>query len=150
MKKHLCILLAGAISVSGCSWISALNPWSSEEETKPVEAAEVLPVNRYLWQASLDKLSSLPLLSTDAKGGVIVSDWYGSARAPEERFKVTARVLCQELRADGLSVQVFKMVRVNGNWEKARPDPKVAAEIETAILKQARVLYRKAVAAGEE
>lgn len=150
MKKHLCILLAGMALLSGCSWVSALNPWSSERAEQPVQTEEVSMVNRYLWQASLDKLSSLPLLSTDAKGGVIVSGWYGSAKAPDERFKVVARVLCKELRADGLSVQVFKMVRVNGNWEKSTPDPKVAAEIETAILKQARVLYRKAVAAGEE
>ncbi len=150
MKKHLCILAAGLVLLSGCSWISALNPWSDNEEISPVEAEAVLPVNRYLWQASLDKLSALPLLSKDAGSGVIVSKWYGSAKAPNERFKIMVRVLCKELRADGLSVKVFKMEQVNGNWEKAMPDPLVAAEIESAILKQARVLYRQAVEDGEE
>lgn len=149
MKKQLCVLLAGVFLLSGCSWMSALNPWSEDEKT-PVSTTEKLTVNRYLWQASVDKLSSLPLLSTDAKSGVVVSDWYSAASAPNERFKVVARVSCRELRADGLSVRVFKAERVNGTWEKSAPDPKVAAEIESAILKQARILYRRAVAAGEE
>jgi predicted small lipoprotein YifL len=33
-------------------------------------------VNSYLWRASLDTLSFMPLLQTDSNGGVIVTDWY--------------------------------------------------------------------------
>lgn len=149
MKKQLCVLLAGMFLLAGCSWMSALNPWGEDEKT-PAAAEEKLTVNRYLWQASLDKLSVLPLLKSDAKNGVIATDWYSAASAPNERFKVVARVTCRELRADGLAVRVFKAERVNGAWETAAPDPKVAAEIESSILKQARILYRRAVAAGEE
>ena len=33
-------------------------------------------VNSYLWRASLDTLSFMPLTETDSNGGVIVTDWY--------------------------------------------------------------------------
>lgn len=33
-------------------------------------------VNSYLWRASLDTLSFMPMAQTDSNGGVIVTDWY--------------------------------------------------------------------------
>ena len=33
-------------------------------------------VNGYLWRASLNILSIAPLISTDALGGTIITDWY--------------------------------------------------------------------------
>ncbi len=57
-------------------------------------------VNAYLWRASLDTLSFMPLLQTDSNGGVIVTDWYVNPSAPTERMKVTVTILDQDLRAD--------------------------------------------------
>jgi len=31
MKKHFSSLLAAAFLLSGCSWLSALNPWAEEK-----------------------------------------------------------------------------------------------------------------------
>ena len=67
-----------------------------------------------------------------------------------EKFKITVRILCPELRADGLKVNVSKMNRIGGEWVQSQPDRRLAGEIEKIILKQASVLYRRAVAAGEE
>ena len=33
-------------------------------------------INGYLWRASLNVLSIAPLISTDALGGIIITDWY--------------------------------------------------------------------------
>ncbi len=41
-------------------------------------------VNSYLWRASLDTLSMMPLLQTDSNGGVIITDWYANPNSPEE------------------------------------------------------------------
>ena len=49
---------------------SILNPKSSES------SAGGANVNAYLWRASLNILSFTPLISTDALGGTIISDWY--------------------------------------------------------------------------
>ena len=35
-----------------------------------------LGVNSYLWHASLDTLSFMPLQCADPFGGVIITDWY--------------------------------------------------------------------------
>ncbi len=52
-------------------------------------------VNSYLWRASLDTLSFMPLLQTDSNGGVIVTDWYVNPQVPTERMKVTVSILDQ-------------------------------------------------------
>ena len=39
-------------------------------------------VNSYLWRASLDALSFMPLVQTDSAGGVIVTDWYANPGNP--------------------------------------------------------------------
>ena len=39
-------------------------------------------VNSYLWRASLEAVSFMPLLQTDSNGGVIVTDWYSNPNNP--------------------------------------------------------------------
>ena len=56
-------------------------------------------VNSYLWRATLDTLSFMPLLQTDSNGGVVVTDWYINPSTPTERMKVTVSILDQDLRA---------------------------------------------------
>jgi hypothetical protein len=54
----------------------------------PSRAASV-SVNGYLWRATLDTLSFMPLASADPYGGVIITDWYVNPEKPDERFKCT-------------------------------------------------------------
>ena len=61
-------------------------------------------VNSYLWRATLDALSFMPLVQTDSNGGVIVTDWYANPQQPGERVKVSVTILDQDLRADALRV----------------------------------------------
>ena len=42
----------------------------------------------YLWRASLNILSFAPLISTDAVGGTIITDWYVNNKIKNERLKV--------------------------------------------------------------
>src|SRR5262249_29682950 len=44
--------------------------------------------NSFLWRASLDTVSFMPLASADPFGGVIITDWYSPPKTPDERFKV--------------------------------------------------------------
>lgn len=150
MKKQICTVLTSLILISGCSWMpsmSSLNPFSGSEKK---ETEQQLGVNPYLWQASLTKLSFMPLASTDGKGGVIVTDWAGMDNIQNEQFKITVNILSHKLRADCLKVVVFKREMKNGRWENAEPDSRLADEIEKAILSEARKLYRRAIAAREE
>jgi len=103
--------------------------------------AGALGVNGYLWRATLDTLSFMPLSSADPYGGVIITDWYANPNAPNERFKATAYILDTRLRADGLNVAVNKQIRDSaGGWVDAPLSPQTETDIENAILTRARQL----------
>jgi hypothetical protein len=97
-------------------------------------------VNSYLWRASLDTLNFMPLASADPYGGVIITDWYTDAAAPNERFKATVYILDTRLRADALNVSIFRQTSTNGQWSDAAVDPDTEIQIENAILTRARQL----------
>lgn len=103
-------------------------------------------VNSYLWRASLDTLSFMPLVQTDSNGGVIVTDWYVNPAAPTERMKLTVTILDQDLRADGLRVAALREVSENGRWIAAPVQAATVQKLEDIILTRARDLRRAAVA----
>ena len=49
-------------------------------------------VNGYLWRASLEVLSITPLISTDALGGTIITDWYTNKNITNKRIKIMAYI----------------------------------------------------------
>lgn len=102
-----------------------------------------LAVNAYLWRATLDTISFMPMLQVDAFGGVIITDWYSSEDAKNERLKVNAYILGRELRANGIKISVFKQVRnaAGAEWEDAEVAKDVATKLEDAILTRARQLH---------
>ena len=106
-----------------------------------------LGVNSYLWHASLDTLSFMPLRSADPFGGVIISDWYSAPSALNDRIRVTVYILDRHLRADGLKVTVFRQSQSAGGWVDAQVNPETAVKLEDAILTRAREL-RLASGAG--
>jgi hypothetical protein len=104
-------------------------------------------VNSYLWRASLEALSFMPLLQTDSAGGVIVTDWYANPGNPGERVKVSVTILDQDLRADALRVVAIRQVSQNGNWVDAPVQAATVQKLEDIILTKARDL-RRAASAG--
>lgn len=83
-----------------------------------------ISVNAFLWRASLDSISFMPLASADLFGGVIITDWYSAPDQPNERFKLTVYVLDRQLRSDALKVAVFRQTKdYAGNWFDAPVDP---------------------------
>lgn len=99
-----------------------------------------IPVNAYLWRASLDTLSFMPLASANPFAGVIVTDWYSPPSTPDERFKATAYILGKQLTANDVKVSVFRQVRQNGSWTDATVDPATVSGIEDRILARAAQL----------
>lgn len=99
-----------------------------------------LGVNAYLWRASLDTLSFLPLSSADPFGGVIITDWYSPPATPGERFRATAYVLGRQLRSDGVRVSIFRQEQRNGAWVDAPVAQSTNVDMENQILARAREL----------
>ncbi|MDP6406918.1 MAG: DUF3576 domain-containing protein [Alphaproteobacteria bacterium] len=102
-------------------------------------------VNSFLWRASLDTVSFMPLRSADPFGGVIITDWYAPPEAPDSRFQMTVYILDRRLRADGLKVAVFRQSRSGPNWVDAAISSNTRTDLENAILTRARQLRMAAI-----
>ncbi len=95
---------------------------------------EIGSVNKYLWQASLEVLSFLPINSADPFSGIIV---FGKGKAPgsSQSYDATVYVSDPALDARSLSVTVRSS---NGTVSL-----EAKREIESAILSRARQLRLK-------
>lgn len=104
-------------------------------------------VNSFLWRASLDTLSFMPLTSADPFGGVIITDWYTPPQTPGERFKISAFILDRSLRADGVRISVFRQTQQSpGNWVDSPVGDTMATDLENTILTRARQLRIRTLA----
>ena len=106
-------------------------------------------VNSYLWRATLDTISFMPVTTADAFGGVIITDWQASNDSPNERFKLNVYILGRQLRADGVRVSVFRQV-LDGQqvWRDASVPAGTERKIEDAVLMRARQLRNQVL--GQE
>ncbi|MNI09596.1 hypothetical protein D3C77_250600 [compost metagenome] len=131
-------LIASGLLLGGCSSL----PFGGSKTSAPsMEAQLGIGVNAYLWRATLDTLSFMPLASADPWGGVVNYDWYVNPQTPNERFKATVFILDRRLRADALNVAVTKEVRdASGGWVSAPVAAQTETDLENAILTKARQL----------
>jgi len=131
------VLTLGAGALSGCGSL----PFTGDQSGSRADAQQGIGVNSYLWRATLDTLSFMPLLTADPWGGVVNYDWYINPQTPNERFKATVFILDTRLRADALNVTVTKEVKdTAGQWTGAPVAAQTEADLENAILTKARQL----------
>ncbi len=136
------VVATALVGVSGCSIFGSETANTSTASSADIGPEEngALGVNAYLWRASLDTLSFLPLASADPYGGVIITDWYANPEKKDERMKATVYILDTRLRADGISAAVFRETLANGVWTPASVSPDTNVALENAILSKAREL----------
>jgi hypothetical protein len=115
-------------------------------DDKADQSSTDIGVNSFLWRASLDTISFMPVASADPFGGVIITDWHANAEAPTERFKLNIYILGRTLRADGVRVAVFRQVLTRtGQWQDAAVPDATKTKIEDAILTRARQMRNAAL-----
>lgn len=113
----------------------------STKKERDSSDANGVNVNAFLWRASLDTVSFMPLASADPFGGVIITEWYSLAEAPHERTKITIKIMGRELRASGIKVDFFRQVKdENGEWISQAISEENIQQLEDAILTRAREL----------
>ena len=159
MVKSLIVIILFSI-VSSCSNNQNLtNPVTGEKPTpglfskdskKGISLSEILSpkesvgisanVNGFLWRASLQVLSIAPLISTDALGGTIITDWYVNKNINKQRIKITALIKTSELRSDGIEIKVHLQEKKNGVWSNTVRNKSLETQIENQILNEARNL----------
>ena len=159
--KHVIRLLLIILVISSCSSNNSniINPVTGEKPSpglfsrdskKGISLSEIFDfknkngistnVNAYLWRASLNILSFAPLISTDAVGGTIITDWYVNKKIKNERLKVMAIIKTAELKSNGISVKVHVQKFKDGSWSETFTNKELEANIENNILNEARNL----------
>jgi len=133
--------LAAAVLLAGCAHKDKRPMLADLAASKVTQ----IGVNAYLWRASLDTVSFMPLVQADSNGGVIVTDWYANPSTPSERMKLTITILDQDLRADAIRVAASREVSQNGQWIEAPVAAQTVQKLEDIILERARDLRRGAV-----
>ena len=136
-----------ALLATGVLGLAACGGGNDERIRADMAASQVtsIGVNSYLWRASLETLSFMPLTQADSAGGVIVTDWYANPDSPNERVKVSVSILDQDLRADALRVAASRQVLQNGVWLEAPVQAATVQKLEDIILTKARDLRRSAI-----
>ena len=90
-------------------------------------------VNSFLWRASLDVLSFAPFQSTDAFGGIIVTEWF---KKNNQQIKLTALIKSRDLRSEGINIKAY----IKNKKNEISEDVVLSRKIEDLILTKARVL----------
>lgn len=123
-------------SVFGGDGLTLFGGNKREERISPSGMA----INSYLWRASLETVSFMPLSSADPFGGVIITDWYEPPETKGERFKANVFIMGRELRTNALQVKLFRQVRESGGWKDAESSPQAREKLEDTILTRARAM----------
>ena len=97
-------------------------------------------VNGYLWRATLNILSFVPLISTDALSGTIITDWYANKNIQNQRLKITAYINTNELKSESINIKVEIQIFKNNIWSQPLTSKSLATQIEDSILNEARNL----------
>ena len=95
--------------------------------------SEKFYINSFLWRASLDVLSFAPFQSTDAFGGIIVTEWF---KKNNQQIKLTALIKSRDLRSEGINIKVY----IKNNKDEVSEDIVLSRKIEDLILTKARKL----------
>ena len=99
-----------------------------------------MPINPYLWKASLETISFMPLSSADPFGGIIITDWYNDKNNLNERCKINIFIKGVELTTNNLKATIFCQEKVSDNWIDKKVDNDKNIAFENVILEKAKRL----------
>ena len=98
-----------------------------------------------LWQATLDTLDFMPLVSANYSGGIVITDWYSENNTPNESVKISVSFLTNEIRSDALDIDVFlkKCSQNLTNCSISKNNNDLVADLNLNILKKASKYQKK-------
>ncbi len=95
-----------------------------------------------MWRASIEILDFVTFTNASYSGGLIVTDWFNANTDNSELrdLKITVKFLSNEIRADGLVVNVHERICKNNSASSCQINKiksKISSELKIAILKKA-------------
>ncbi|MDC0232842.1 DUF3576 domain-containing protein [Pelagibacteraceae bacterium] len=120
-----------------------INIFDTEKKQEGGFATVGMPINPYLWSASLQTLDFIPLSSADPFGGTIFTDWYSTEANENERCKINVFISGAELKTQNLRVSSFCEVFKKNKWVGIKTKNQDNVDLENAILNKAKKLKLK-------
>jgi hypothetical protein len=94
-----------------------------------------------IWNVALEKISFMPIQSSDQQSGVITTEWFQAGDDLNNRIKLVVYVKSDVIEDSSVEVRVFKEVFDGDKWNTARQNAELAEKIKKSILDSAQELY---------
>jgi hypothetical protein len=119
---------------------ASLNLLGGENESQQTSVGMGLPINPFLWKASIETISFMPLASTDPFAGTIITDWYTAENNLGERCKLNIFINGADMKTENLKVLSFCQSLKNNQWVNSQSNSENNIMLENAILNKAKKL----------
>ena len=157
-NKFLLAFLAFFLLISGCSYLPDLSKppiepnakKRAEQNVKDGKGIQLFKRNgnnggnfsfassNPMWRATLDILDFMSIANSDYSGGVIITDWYSESN-PDEAVKINIRFLSNDIRADGININLYKRTCKGQNCTTRQIKDELIFELKDKILKKAAI-----------
>ena len=94
-----------------------------------------------IWNVALEKISFMPIQSSDQQSGVITTEWFQAGDDLNNRIKLVVYVKNDVIESSSVDVRVFKEVFDGDKWNTAKQNAELAEKIKKSILDSAQELY---------
>tara|TARA_B100000579_G_C22756562_1_gene816737 strand:+ start:200 stop:721 length:522 start_codon:yes stop_codon:yes gene_type:complete len=94
-----------------------------------------------IWNVALEKISFMPIQSSDQQSGVITTEWFQAGDDLNNRIKLVVYVKSDVIEDTSVEVRVFKEVFDGDKWNTAKQNSELAQKIKKSILDSAQELY---------
>ena len=94
-----------------------------------------------IWNVALEKISFMPIQSSDQQSGVITTEWFQAGDDLNNRIKLVVYVKSDVIESSSVDVRVFKEVFDGDKWNTAKQNAELAEKIKKSILDSAQELY---------
>ena len=94
-----------------------------------------------LWNVALDKISFMPIQSSDQQSGVITTEWFQAGDDLNNRIKLVIYIKDNEVEDDSIDVKVFKETFDGKKWNTTKSNNNLALKIKKSILDSSKDLY---------
>ena len=119
---------------------ASINFFGDENNSQQTSVGLGLPINPFLWRASIETISFMPLASTDPFAGTIITDWYTAENNFGERCKLNIFINGADMKTDNLKVSSFCQLLKNNQWINSPSNSEDNIRLENAILNKAKKL----------
>ena len=94
-----------------------------------------------IWNVALEKISFMPIQSSDQQSGVITTEWFQVGDDLNNRIKLVVYVKSDAIEDTSLDVKVFKEVFDGTKWNASKQNSDLGVKIKKSILDTAQELY---------